>query len=425
MKNRIFQKLKLENTLYLSNKILLSLRLLEQNIMDLEEEILKVVEENSFLELDILRNQNSGTRKVKKAEGTDDAMENAEVRFRTLRDHLIRQIYALDLEEDMEYVLTSLVDLLDSHGFMIIPPEEIAKDLEADSAIVEKALETLRTMDPPGVGCANVHEALKEQTSDPIVLSLIDRLEEIQSNPSKVIRELGITKEEFESALKDLRNLNPYPSNGFDDSPYIEYVEPDIFIIEKNGEYVVETNERFELRFSSMDIYEKLLLSESKEDQQFAKKQYEQAKSLIESLIKRKETLKNIGATFAEKEEEFLRGGKIVPLKISELARELDLSLSTVGRAVSTKFIFTPRGVFPLKAFFSRAVYSSKNGKVSRDGVKKRITEIVAGEDKSKPYSDLDILGILKKEGLSLSRRVIAKYREELMIPSSSRRKTR
>ncbi len=425
MKNRIFQKLKLENTLYLSNKILLSLRLLEQNIMDLEEEIIKVVEENSFLEIDILRNQSPGIRKVKKAEGTGDALENTEVRLRTLRDHLIEQIYALDLQDDVEYVLTNLVDLLDSHGFMALPLKDVAKDLGISETVVGKASEILKSMDPPGVGSCDVHEALKAQTQDTMVLNLIDHLEELKTNPSGVIKELDITRNEFERALDELKELNPYPSNGFDDSPYIEYVEPDIFILERDGEYAVETNDRFELRFSSMDIYEKLIQSQNKEDQQFAKKQYEQAKGLVESLIKRRETLKNIGITFTRKEVEFLKGGRMVPLKVAEFARELNLSLSTVGRAVSTKFIFTPRGVFPLKAFFSRAVYTSKNGKVSRDWVKKRISEIIAGEDKTKPYSDLDVLGILRKEGLSLSRRVIAKYREELMIPSSSRRRAR
>ena len=132
-----------------------------------------------------------------------------------------------------------------------------------------------------------------------------------------------------------------------------------------------------------------------------------------------------LGKILVEKELEFLKGGRMVPLRISEVADEIELSLSTVARAVSTKYMKTPRGVFPLKYFFSRAVYSSNIGKVSRDDVKEKIKHIIEAEDKRKPLTDEQIVSILKSEGIKLSRRVVAKYREELMIPSSSKRRIR
>ena len=118
-----------------------------------------------------------------------------------------------------------------------------------------------------------------------------------------------------------------------------------------------------------------------------------------------------------------MEGSRVVPLSISEIANEIELSLSTVARAVSTKYIKTPRGVYPLKLFFSRAVYSSNNGKVSRDEVKDKIKYIIDNEDKKKPLTDEQIVERLKSQGIKLSRRVVAKYREELMIPSSSKRR--
>lgn len=424
MNNRISQsqKLKLSNRLILSNKMLLSLHLLEQNIMNLEEEVIKFAEENPFLEID-MQPFSKLAKKIKKIEGTDDLMENSGIRIVTLRDHLLAQLYIMDLNEDFERIIDALIDLLDVHGFLTVRIEDISKDLKVPVKKVRAAVEILKTLDPPGIGSMNVKEALKLQTDVPTVKALIDHLEELKDNPHLVMKKLNLSQFEFDEAFKKLRTLNPYPANGFADSVYTGYVEPDILVLKSGNGYVVTTNETFEVKFTSANLYEELLKSENESDRKFAKLLNERANSLIESLNKRRETLIKIGSALIDHEMEFLNGGKIIPLKIAEIAREIDLSLSTVARAVSTKYIRTPRGVHSLKSFFSRAVYSSNNGNVSREWVKEQIMAIISAENRVKPLTDSQIVDIFRKMGIKLSRRVVTKYREELMIPSSKKRR--
>jgi RNA polymerase sigma-54 factor len=422
MKNKISQHIKLSNKLILTNKMLLSLHLLEENVMDLEEEITEVVEENPFLELDFQSPQIRAGKK-KASENSEDVMENTGTRVKTLRSHLIEQIYALNIKNELEEILLTLVDLLDIHGFLTLSASEIADEFDFEEKKVKEMIQLLKTLNPPGVGCKDVKEALSKQTNDPKVKSLIENIEELQRDPHNLIKKLGFSKEEFEESVKKLKSLNPYPANGFADSEYTNYVEPDIIVVESNGKFSVFVNEIFNVQLSASNVYEKLMESGDEGGKKFAKELFEKAKSFVDSLNRRRETLLKLGKILVEKEESFLRGSKVVPLRISEIANEIELSLSTVARAVSTKYIKTPRGVYPLKFFFSRAVYASNNGKVSRDEVKDKIKYIVDNEDKKKPLTDEQIVKILKSQGIKLSRRVVSKYREELMIPSSNKRR--
>lgn len=424
MRNKISQNLKLSNKLILSNKVLLSLHLLEQNVMNLEDEIMEIVEENPFLEIDV-QPISDPYKRVKKSDGTDDFIENVGMRVNTLRSHLIEQIYALDVDQELEHIMMTLLDLLDLHGFLTVELEEIARDLKVSKWKVERAIRILKSLDPPGVGSADVKEALEIQAEDPTVKILIDHLEDLQGKRGVLMKELNLSNTEFEEAFQKLRSLNPYPANGFADSSYTRYVEPDILVFESDEGYIVTVNEIFEVKFTSKNLYEKLMESKDESNKKFAKQLYDRAFALVEALNRRKETLVKIGKILVKHEINFLRGGEIVPLRISEIANEIGLSLSTVARAVSTKYIKTPRGVHSLKAFFSRAVYLSDNGKISRDQIKEKIKELIMKENKAKPFTDSQITKELKNEGIKISRRVVSKYREELMIPSSNRRRVR
>ncbi len=422
MKNKISQNVKLSNKLILTNKVLLSLKVLEENVMDLEEEISEVVEENPFLEAEFHLSQIRSGKK-KPGENSEDVMENTASRAKTLRDHLLEQIYALDVKDEEEEILLTLVDLLDIHGFLTMSASEIAKEFNFKEEKVERMIEIFKNLTPIGVGCKSVKEALKRQTDDPKVRALIENIEELQNDPRKLMKKLNLSKEEFDESVRKLKQLNPYPANGFADSEYTNYVEPDIMVVESDGKFSVFVNEIFDVKISASNVYEKLIESEDEENRKFAQELFEKAKSFVDSLNRRKDTLLKLGKVLVEKEESFLRGSKVVPLRLTEVANEIELSLSTVARAVSTKYIKTPRGVYPLKFFFSRAVYSSNEGKVSRDEVKDKIKYLIDHEDKKKPLTDEQIVEKLKAEGINLSRRVVAKYREELMIPSSSKRR--
>ncbi len=423
VKNRISQGLKLKNKLILTNKLLISLRVLELNTVDLEEEAMKLAEENPFVEVDFSPLKIRAPKR-KASEDSEDAIENTVVHARTLRSYLLEQLYATDVEEKLEKVVLTLIDLLDVHGFLTMQASEVAEEFDFGIEEVETALKILQSFEPRGVGCKDVKESLKAQSDDPVVALLVDHMEEMQKSPRALMESLNISIEKFNQAVKTLKSLNPYPSNGFADSDYTFYVEPDIMILQSGEGYSVFVEEYFEVKLS-YSVYEKLVEHGSERERSFAKELFEKASNFVDALNRRKETLVKIGKILAEKEEEFFKGGKKLPLKISEVADEVELSLSTVARAVSTKYVKTPRGVFPLKFFFSRAVYSSNFGRISREEVKEKIRRLIELEDRKKPLTDEQIVSVLRGEGIKLSRRVVAKYREELLIPSSSKRRMR
>ncbi len=422
MNNFIFQKLKLKNTLFLSNKMLLSLKLLSTNTLDLEEEINKIVEENPFLEAEILAMPND-YRSAKKNDSEEDYIENYEVENRSLKPYLMDQFYALEYDESKERIFLYLLDLVDQHGFIRSEIEEIAKDIKARPEEVKKVLKILKSLDPPGIGSKNIEEALKCQTDDQDARILIDLLDMIYKDPQEALKRSEMSKERFERALSKIKSLNPYPANGFYEFSYTQYVEPDIFVIKKDNGHEVFINDRIDVKFSSLEFYNELINSGNPSYIEFAKLKYNQAKNLVEAFLKRKETLLKFGKLIAEKEADFFNGGKLVPLKVSLVASELEINPSTVTRIISSKYIKTPRGIYPLKFFFERFLYKSSHKSLSRNEIKERISDYISKEDKKAPLSDSKIEEMLMSEGIKVSRRVIAKYREELMIPSSSKRK--
>ncbi|BBJ27856.1 RNA polymerase factor sigma-54 [Athalassotoga saccharophila] len=416
----INQKLKLKNTLFLSNKMLLSLKLLNMNIIDLEEEIEKIAQENPFIEFEVFSNLNF----VRKRENEEEYdIDNYEVENRSLKSHLLDQFYLMDFTKEEEGIFLYLIEMIDDRGFIKAGIDEIAKDLKVDPRQVEKMIEILKSLDPPGIGSRDIKEALLAQTDDPKLRALINLLELLEKDPAEALAKSGMEREEFQETLEKLKGLNPYPANGFYESLYTQYVEPDIFISKGDNGFEAYVNERIEIRFADLELYEKMIESGDKKQMEFAKLKYDQAKNLIESFVKRRETLIKFGQIIAKKEEEFFNGGKLVPLKVGWIANEIGVNPSTVTRIISSKYVKTPNGIYPLKYFFERFIYKNEDKEISREEVKEKIARYVKEEDKNSPLSDFEIQKKLKEEGIDLSRRVVAKYREELGIPSSSRRR--
>lgn len=420
MGHLINQGLKLKNTLFLSNKMLLSLKLLNMNILDLEEEVEKIAQENPFIEFEVFPSFNF----VRKKESDEEYdIDNYEVENRSLKSHLIDQFYLMDFTNEEERIFLYLVEMIDDRGFIKVGIDEIAKDLGVDSRQIERMIEILKSLDPPGIGSRDVKEALLAQTDDPKLRILIEMLELLEKDPAAALIKSGMNKEEFQEAFEKLKKLTPYPANGFYDFMYTQYVEPDIFISKGDNGFDSYINERIDLRLADLELYEKMIESGDKKQIEFAKLKYEQAKNLIDAFFKRKETLIKFGQIIAKKEAAFFNGGKLVPLKVGWIANEVGVNPSTITRIISSKYVKTPKGVYPLKYFFERFIYKSEDKEVSREEVKEKIAKYVESEDRASPLSDFEIQKKLKEEGIDLSRRVVAKYREELGIPNSSRRK--
>ena len=230
----------------------------------------------------------------------------------------------------------------------------------------------------------------------------------------------------IKSAIEELSHLDLFPGHGFEQR-LVQKVTPDLAIEEdENGKYVVRLLDEYvpQLRISSR--YLKLLKSNpDAKTKEYIKKKVESAKWLIESIEQRQNTLKRVAQTIVDFQTEFLDKGpeQIVPLKMQQIADVVGVHVTTVSRAVDDKWIQTQRGLFPLKRFFGGGTHTANGEEVAWENIRLKLKEIVDGEDKQRPFSDDALVEELSKQGITLARRTVTKYRKAMTIPSSRQRR--
>ena len=246
---------------------------------------------------------------------------------------------------------------------------------------------------------------------------------------SKIARAVGIRCEEVQQAVDLIRSLEPKPGRQFANSgESTRYVIPDIIVEKIDGEYVVSSNDSSIPRLMVSSYYKKLS-GAAKQDadlNNYLTSRFNSAMWLIRSIEQRKQTIMNVAAAIVHYQEDFFEKGEkfIRTLTLKQIAEELGVHESTVSRAINGKYMQSPRGVYELKYFFSSGVpVAGGAGGLSSNSVKSIIREIVDGEDPKKPYSDQDMVALLKEKGIEISRRTVAKYREGMGILSSSKRR--
>jgi RNA polymerase sigma-54 factor len=253
-------------------------------------------------------------------------------------------------------------------------------------------------------------------------------LSEIGENKFNIIaRELSISPKEAQSIGDIIKGLEPKPGRGFADNGDIKYIMPDVVIEKVSGHYMVIVNERSSPRLTINSYYRDILKNGSKDEEtkDYIKKKLDSAAWLIKSIEQRRTTIYNVVNAIVSLQEDFLDKGidYLKPLTLKEVAEDIGVHESTVSRAISGKYVQTPRGLFPLKFFFTRGLDAAYGDNVSSESIKKSIRDIVNSEDAAKPLSDQKITDILNREGISISRRTVAKYREEMGILPTSKRK--
>lgn len=244
-----------------------------------------------------------------------------------------------------------------------------------------------------------------------------------QKHYGAICRDLGLTLDEVLAAEKVIASLNPYPGREFQAEETVEYIRPDIFIAEIDGELQVILNEYYLPKISISDYYVRLLKSsEEKETLDYLRQKLQQAKWLLNYLEQRGRTLRRCADAILEAQRAFFTGAttELTPQTLVSLSRELQLHPSTVSRAIRGKYLQCRQGTYPLRYFFNRSV--EENGP-SRQAIKQRLIEIMKREDPSSPYSDQQLCTLLSQRGVNVSRRTVAKYRLELGIASSTARK--
>lgn len=362
-----------------------------------------------------------------------DPFENLK-KDENLRDYLYDQCKRINLNEEDRKIAEAIIDNLDDRGFLTTPPEEIAKREEIDLEKIEKTRKKLmREFDPDGVGALNFEEFLSYQletklSSDPSLHNFINKCAEILISPDsfKKIKEVGLDIQELKENLKKLRKLRPFPLYGFH-LEYIEYPNADVIVNKTDKGYSVSLNDEGIPRLRVNRYYLKLLKQPNldNETKKFLKEKKRNAELFIKSLDMRNKTIYKVAETIVEFQKEFLEKGVdfVKPMKLKDVAEKIGVDESTVSRAIANKSIATEFGVFPLRFFFHSAIDTESGDKISSVYLKNRIKELIESEDKDNPLSDSEILEILRREGVKIARRTVAKYREELGILSAPMRK--
>lgn len=352
----------------------------------------------------------------------------------TLRDHLHFQLRLTLKNHDDIDIGEYLIDNLDSAGYLRVSIDDAASHFGVDANRVESVLSVIQSFDPPGIGARDLKECLKIQLKqsglhNELLERVIDGyLNELAENKYEIIaKELSITPKEAQDIGDIIKGFQPKPGSGFADTNDIRYVTPDVYIDKIDGEYVITINEKAVPTLSINPYYRSIL--ESKEGDpktaEYVKGKLDSALWLIKSIEQRKNTLYKVVSSIVSIQKDFLDKGIdfLKPLTLKDVASEVGVHESTVSRAINGKYAQTDRGLFELKFFFNRGLDDSLGENISSQKIKNQIKRIISSEDSSKPLSDQKLADMLNRDGINISRRTVAKYREEMEIPSTSKRK--
>jgi len=352
----------------------------------------------------------------------------------TLKDHLISQLRVSQINKKLRDIGEYIIESLDENGYLTITMEDLAAILDVEPEAVEEALSVIQTFEPFGVGASNLKECLLIQLRNKDIIDkkieaiIMNHLDDIASNRiNNISKKLSISIEEAQKYSDIIKSLEPKPGRAFEEGTSTKYVTPDVYIEKIGKEYVVTVNDYHGSKLMINQFYKKMLISEDKSSQAsaFISNKLSSAMWLIKSLEHRKNTLYNVVKAILDYQMDFFEKGPMFlkTMTLKKIAEMVNVHESTVSRAINGKYVQTPRGIFEIKYFFKSGVDNQDGEAISSESIKKMIKSYVSGEDASKPLSDQQIADLLVKEGYMISRRTVAKYRDELGILSSSKRK--
>jgi len=350
-----------------------------------------------------------------------------------LYDHLLWQLRFSNVPEELKTVGEIIIGNIDENGYLAATMGEIRETADTDAESAEIALRLIQSFDPSGVGARNVAECLLLQLRalhlegtlvEKIIVSNMDELEKKKYAALAHIYNLPL--KDIMSAVRIIEGLEPKPGRNFT-SVNTDYIVPDVYLVRIADGYQIILNDEGLPRLRISMFYKRLIQQKNaypKEDKQFLIEKLRSATGLLKSLDQRNRTIYRVTETLLDLQKDFFAQGVqyLRPLTLKEVASALNLHESTVSRVTSNKFLSCEHGIFCFRFLFSSALHSGL-GTVSSTSVKNQIKRIVTEEDPKKPWSDQHIAGILQKEGITIARRTVAKYREELGIPSQAHRK--
>ncbi len=371
----------------------------------------------------------------------DTPLENVVSAPEGLFGHLMWQLHMLSCPEELTNICEFIVGNLDEDGFLHASDDEILAATGADEATLQRALITVRSLDPPGIGARTLQECLAFQvdlllaTADPEERTVLDRTRALvceywddflHQRWEKIATALHVDLGELRPALDVIQRLERKPGRQYHRDTNT-YIEPDVYVRKVDGEYVISLNDDGLPRLRVNSQYARLLEGSvlDSEAASYLKDKMRSAVWLMKSIDQRQRTIYKVARSIVSFQRDFLdRGIELLkPMVLRQVAEDIGMHESTISRVVSNKYMYTPRGLFPMRFFFHSGVDSARGENVSSLVVKERIRKLVESEDLEHPLSDSKIMKLLQREGIRLARRTVAKYREELAIPSSEKRK--
>ncbi len=383
----------------------------------------------------------------------------------TLADHLLWQLGSMSLKSEVRDAAELIVGNLDENGYLTANAVELAdsaRDNYLSDALIEEARSIITALDPIGVGARDLRECLLLQlgmslrevegalarlraAEDPhgtvpmlenrrCIVLLAQRITESHLHvlQKRDLRDLSKTLqaqvEQVQQALEVIRTLDPRPGQRYG-IPHTRLIEPDVAFVRRDDLWVVVMNEEDLPTLRLNAGYRRMLRQKEteREVKEYVKERYRSAIQLLRNIEQRKNTIVRTCESILRRQGEFLERGVdgLRPMMIKEVAEEIGVHPSTVSRAVSNKYVHTPQGVYELRFFFSEGVNGPEGGDLPLMLLKKKVRKLIEEEDRARPMTDDALAAELQRQGIQVTRRTVAKYREDLQIPSTHQRRNR
>lgn len=442
-----------EQKLVMTQEMQLSVKLLQMSSFELQEYVEKEIQENPVLDVkesnaneiekdkldykEIIKNldfDNYSHHSYEKNDDNEVSPFNFISEKKSLKEYLKDQVRDLDENDYVKAICLYIVENIDAKGYLVLENREIEEELKISEELTAHCVNVIQDLEPYGIGARNLEECLKIQIrqkgmDDENIFIIIDKyLEMIAENKYNIIaKELNIDVKQAQEYGDLIKTLDPKPSRGFYTGEDVRYITPDAYIKKIDNEYYIIMNDDLAPRLTINAMYKDIINKENDKDAvSYVKEKLNSALFLIKSIQHRKSTIYRVIEKILELQRDYFDYGEsyLKPMTLKEIADSMQMHESTISRAIRDKYIYTSRGTIKIKDLFTTGILRGFNGEnVSALIIKNNIKKMIDEEDRGKPLSDQKICDLINEQGMNISRRTVAKYREEMGIKSSKGRK--
>ncbi|OPY18243.1 MAG: RNA polymerase sigma-54 factor [Syntrophus sp. PtaB.Bin075] len=371
-----------------------------------------------------------------RSDGEAPNWDNVLTEKSTLTDHLMWQLKLSRLTDQEMRVGEQIIGNLDANGYLAASIEEIAGLENVSEKDVETVLKKIQEFDPPGIAARNLQECLLIQVKmlgiqNQLVEAIIqDHMKDLEiKNYNHISRKNKVPVDDVFQAVMIISNMDPRPGSVYNEEK-IQAIIPDVYVFKSGDDYKIVLNDDGLPRLRISNFYKEIMGnvkgdSNSESGRKYIRERVQSATWLIKSIQQRQRTIYKVAESIVRHQREFFDRGinYLKPLVLRDIAYDVEMHESTISRVVTNKYMYTPRGIFELKYFFSSSIQRKSGEAIASKSVKEEIRRVIGAEDPLHPYSDQEIVSILESKGIKIARRTVAKYREMMNILPSSRRR--